>query len=230
MKRLLFALIAPSISYAASCDKVEIDPSFSKEKETVEKSEITNLPTPLFENGTVICKKHIKIMDMSKNEITRREEGDVNGVKYRYYLSDGSGSVQGKPNNTLDIISDERGSNWSTSCQKDLMNDTHWCMMSKKDLSIGTSGKGKYFILVGNNHYPGTKSMIRIDSKKPYTSAQGENFTQQQVTSIIADMGEAEEITTRYTEWPYKNNVDKKISTYGLQEGLVIINKLFDSM
>lgn len=230
MKALYLILLAPSLSYAASCDKTEVDSSFSKSKETVIKDDAFLPPLPLFDGGIIICNKSMSFSNTRKNEVTRREEGEVNKIKYRYYLSDGSGVVQGEPKNTLDVLKDEYGSNWDTSCKKDLMNDTHWCMISKKNLSIGVWGDKKYFVSIGQEHYPGSNTMIRIGSGKPYTSAQDAQFTQQQVAAIITDIGQAEEVTIRYTKWPYKSPIDKEISTYGLQEGLVIINKLFDSM
>lgn len=66
----------------------------------------------------------------------RIETGTYEGVKYRIYFSDGSGTIQGLPTNTLDYVGDKYGTNWSTQCRFDEM-DTHWCSLNREDLQIG---------------------------------------------------------------------------------------------
>src|SRR5690606_11704046 len=96
--------------------------------------------------GKIHCDVGLDYGSMKNNVSIRIETGEYQGLKYRIYHTDGSGSIQGLPGNTLDILGDQYGTNWSTRCVVDEMDDTAWCSISKSGVAAGIWKDGSKFI------------------------------------------------------------------------------------
>lgn len=164
------------------------------------------------------------------NETNKVESGSINNIMYRVYYSDGSGRVQGLKTNTLDYAKDESGTNWSTQCTKDEMDDSRWCTLGKgNNLRVGIWKDGTSFVSIGYEHYPGSNVTIRIDKGKPITASEKPSFTRAQSDDIINALKSGKSALTRYQNWPYKNNIDTPIDLYGFTEAWSILNSIFNA-
>lgn len=160
----------------------------------------------------------------------RIEEGIYKGVKYRIYYSDGSGSVQGLPANTLDYVGDNIGTNWSIQCKLDKMDDTHWCSLDRGDLRVGIWKDGTPFVSVGSSHYPNSMIAVRVDKNKPISASEKTGFTKAQSAEIIEQLKKGSSILTRYQEWPYQRNKDTSIDLFGFPQAWEILQKIYSSV
>ena len=144
------------------------------------------------------------------------EEGVLNGVPYFIYY-DGSGYLAGFKEAYLGRKSEDRDKSWSTMCHTDAMSDSKWCSARINDLNIMYFGKNDFSICIGKDHYPHSTISIRADTDKP-TTQKGKCFSHKSSKSIISRLGRAKQITTRYIEWPYENNVDGTFDLFGFNE------------
>lgn len=224
----VFMLSLASVASASMrCDKTEYDSSYNKKLDTVEESAI-NMNEPLFSGGALMCNVSINYLSQKENVKTQVSYGDFNGIKYRVYYSDGSGTIQGEKNNTLDFS--ERDSNWSLQCLVDGMADTHMCHIRKGDLYVWLSSDGSPFVSIGNNHYPGTGVAIRIDKLKPIDTQDKGFVASSTVEKILSELKSGNIVMTRYQKWPYKAYVDRTVNLYGFKEAYEILKKVQSSI
>lgn len=162
------------------------------------------------------------------------EEGEINGVNYIFYYSDGSGSFVGTKGGTLHGTGNYAAStalreNWSVGCKKDAISDKKTCHMTMvgKNLWIWAYPNGIYNVSVGNgdDHFPGSTVAIRIDGGTPITATakNGGSFSRQVSATLIAQIKRASKLTTRYMEWPNRYWVDETWELYGFNEALQYI-------
>lgn len=215
---------SPLSNADADCPKTEYESGFNKKLPIVRGDELITSNSPLFPKGNVTCRIGLNYRKMSENESLRIETGALNNIKYRIYYQDGSGSIQGDRSSTLDTIKDLQLTNWSTGCKVDGMEDTHWCYITKKDLTVGVWKDGRNFVSIGHDHFPKSNMAIRIGQNKPISALAESGFTNVQVKEIIEALRNGDEALTRYQEWPYEKNKDLKIDLYGFKEAWEIIN------
>lgn len=219
-------LMLSPLAEAARCSSTVYESGYKKSIPTIDTSEFLVVDGPLIAGGKVTCHVSYDLMSGSHNVMRRVETGVLNGIKYRFYYTDGSGSVQGLTENVLDVLKDKNGENWSIRCRKDEMNDTHYCAMTRQALTVGAFDTSSHFVSVGSEHFPGSSIVARVDKQDPVTAAAKSGFTTSQETSLIAAMSSGTSVLTRYVQWPYQTNKDKKISLYGFKSALEIIETL----
>lgn len=134
------------------------------------------------------------------------EEGDLNGVSYRFHYADGGGEF--RSGNTV----------WNVVCQKDAISDKASCYMSSGDLLVFVRPKGVTTISIGSNHYPRTPITIRVDKGKPHSAPNGGPFGAQASKGIVKQLSTSGTVTTRYMEWPHDVWDDKTFETKGFNE------------
>lgn len=185
---------------------------------------------PLLPNGEIVC--HISSNYSSKNKTNgryRREEGTYQGVKYSSYYSSGISHVQGRKSNVLDYLRDPKNSNWKINCDFDEINDTHTCNLFKQDLSVGIWHDNTPFVLVGHGHYPNSDFTIRTNKNTPHATSISTGFSDSEASEIIHELIEGKSAVTRYKEWPYDKNEDKKIDLFGFAQAWELLNKIYSS-
>ncbi|WP_162887109.1 hypothetical protein [Pseudomonas syringae] len=232
-KWLMIGFILQAVSLPAladvSCPNTKYDSGYRKQLPIADKQEIISRNSPLFEGGVITCRVGWDYRNTSQNERLRIETGSVNNIKYRFYYTDGSGSIQGDSRSTLDTIKDLNLVNWDTACKTDGMDDKRWCYISKKDLTIGIWKDGSTFISIGHDHFPSSQIAIRIDQSPPLTAPEKTGFDSKQVGEILSSLKKGQKVLTRYQEWPYERNKDVTIDLYGFNEAWTIINKIYQS-
>lgn len=165
-----------------------------------------------------------RVRDTNDKEVTiKAESGLINGVAYRFFYSDGSGSFVGKKGNQLDNPA-HWDSHWQVGCDKDAMSDHATCYMRRRDLMIVLTATGKALLSIGDDHYPGSDVMIRIDNARPFVMSTrvfkgGFNFVDS--GHLIKQITTAKTITTRYKKWPEGVNQDDVwAEVFGFNEAL----------
>jgi hypothetical protein len=157
-------------------------------------------------------------------ESGKRETGELNGVPYSFYYSDGSGTFVGSPGNT-GTYKDRTDTNWDVQCKKDPITDSKHCQMKLKDLWLFVYPKGRATVSIGHEHYPGSAVTIRIDQGPPIsTSARNDgDFDPQISLRLIQKLKNAKVVTTRYMKWPYRSWEDETWEIYGFNEALAYV-------
>lgn len=164
------------------------------------------------------------------NPDSKVEEGEINGIRYHFYYSDGSGFVGGKLAGTTEDHGTPAVSpalSWDVGCAKDAVTDKKMCHMTvpHKNLWVWAYPKGRYAVSIGQDHFPGSTVTLRIDEGKPITApAKNEGtFSPQESARLITRLKGASRITTRYMEWPNRYWVDETWEPYAFNEALQYI-------
>jgi len=185
---------------------------------------------PLVKGGKIVCEVDSSFRRPVTFEILRVETGSYQGALYRVFYTDGSGTVQGDPASTLDYRSDMGRKNWNMQCKSDQMDDTHWCSLSKDDLTVGIWKDGSTFISVGSSHYPRTLVTVRVDRQKPVSANEQTSFSSAQAKAIFNQLKAGKSVVTRYQEWPYQSNIDKTTDLYGFTEAWGLLNLVYKNL
>lgn len=185
-------------------------------KERVQKPTLLN-PTAPFTPDGIVSEKEMELL--TRIEINKVEEGLLNGVHYRIYYTDGSGTFSGELDGSL-ATTFGTGSHWSTSCKKDPMDDTKSCYIQRKDLWVWVYPSGRLKIFIGGDQYPGTSASVRIDSSPAIRSSTNSEgvFTAAQSRQILQQLVLGSRVATRYVDWPNKSVVDDSFDLHGFDE------------
>lgn len=105
---------------------------------------------------------------------------------------------------------------WVVNCSKDRFDNTKRCYLERKDLAV-ILVNGNYYILIGTNHYPRSKSALKIDNNKTLYGTEGIISSSK---IAIEQMKRGGVAYTRYREWPYDFNRDDDVDLSGFREGL----------
>ena len=91
-------------------------------------------------------------------------------------------------------------------CRKKEFDNTKICYLKADDIYVFLIN-GRYSVDVGSNHYPRSKAGLRIDNNPAVYGYEGE-FSKP--LSIIEKLKKGKFAYTRYQEWPYLSDIDKK--------------------
>ena len=91
-------------------------------------------------------------------------------------------------------------------CRKKEFDNTKICYLKADDIYVFLIN-GRYSVDVGSNHYPRSKAGLRIDNSPAVYGYEGE-FSKP--LSIIEKLKKGKFAYTRYQEWPYLSDIDKK--------------------
>ena len=182
----------------------------------VEKPALLESASPFTPDG-VVSDSEMKLH--TRVEINKIEEGQLNGVNYRFYYTDGSGTFSGAADGALTTGFD-RNRDWKTACRKDAMDDKKSCYLQRGDLWIWLYGDGRLQVSIGGDQYPGTSASIRVDSNTAITSpANNEGFfTTAHARRIVEQLHSGSRVATRYVDWPYRSAVDSTFDLQGFDE------------
>jgi hypothetical protein len=139
------------------------------------------------------------------------DQGSLNGARFKLFGD--SASIAAAPD--VDPEDWKSESLWSVNCHRDKMTSARSCMASKGNLFIFFSGTGKVTISVGDDHFPGSITSIKVGNRRFDTTHRDGDFAQS--VAILALMKNGAPVVTRYMKWPYRTWVDEEFSAYGLQ-------------
>lgn len=182
--------------------------------ERVEKPNLIQSKVPFSANGKVEKQE----TRLSKTiEVTTTESGQLNGVSYRFWYTDGSGSFAGKKGNKL-AIEERRAENWSVRCLKDAMDDSVRCAATIHDLTVSVGKSGSDYVWVGSDHYPGTDVAIRVGGGVPSVASSNGQYGPMLSKQLIEEFKQGVAVTTRFQQWPYTAYKDVTFDLYGFDE------------
>jgi hypothetical protein len=157
----------------------------------------------------------------SKNGVVNKfgESGKLNEVEYDVGFLSGTGYFAGTKEGFADKLYDLK---WLVQCKLDPITDKKTCSLSKYDFWIFVYDDGREIVSIGNEHFPGSSVILRIDKGKPFStlSKNDGNFYGTVSKRIIKQLldDNSEMFTTRYMKWPYREWVDERIGLYGFNE------------
>lgn len=157
-------------------------------------------------------------------EVDAVESGVLNGIHYKFYYTDGSGTFAGRQGDVGGIM-EPTNSNWTVECSKDAITDRKMCRMRMRDLWIYVYPGGRATLSVGAEHFPGTTVTVRIDQTTPTTTdaKRDGDFDFQTSARILSRLKNGTTLTTRYMRWPYRTWEDHTWELYGFEEALMYI-------
>ena len=175
-----------------------------------------------------------KIIKETSGELSSREEGEYNGVRYRFYHRDGSGvfgqvddsARAGLLNSALQPATAATGSTqgfhadlvgWSTACKQDPLGGRRHCLAYKDDLWLFVWDDGDESVLVGTKHMPGSATSISIGKLPPLIST-GKGFRGREAKTILEQLFQEPTVSIRYKKSPDNFNIDKQTNTFGARE------------
>ena len=179
------------------------------------KGDLINTSDQFTKNGKIKFKTFL-------DGLSKYETGFINGIAYRFFYSDGSGTFSGKPGLSVEEL--YHSDTWHVAFKKDPIDDTIGAVMSIKDLIIYVLENQEILVGIGTNHNPGSEIVIRFGNELPIKGGTDGILNADQSKEIIEKLKTAKQITTRYQNWPYKVNVDKTWELYGFTETLQYIN------
>lgn len=186
--------------------KVEIKESFFKE-------------TPIIKGSSTICLLEADTGNSNKPVLNVLERGRIENAPVELFRWGGSGSVGGE------YLQPKA---WNFACKTDAMSDDVTCYIFHKKLYIYLDKNG-YSMTVGNDHYPQTKSFIRINKNKPMESQDSGYFSKEEASAALSELINADKVTIRFTKWPYSEPVDENIDMTYFKAAKAILDRLYEN-
>lgn len=138
------------------------------------------------------------------------EVGKIGDVQYHLYRDSASIAIE------LGTAPDEGSDgSWRISCSRDKMSEVKTCFVQRGDLWAFFSSRGAPIISVGNQHFPGSVTSIKVGQRRFDTAHRDGNFANPQ--QIIATMKDGQPIVTRYMRWPYRAWEEGEFQSTGFQ-------------
>ena len=154
---------------------------------------------------------------------TRSRRGTApSGLPYVVY-EDGSGVV-GKTSGYREPV------RWSINCPIDAIDDKRKCNISSgvANLFIDYGARKSPASVCALDHdFPGLTAMIRVDKNAPLQTDKEGCVA---ASSILKQLRNGSEVTTRTVKWPYRGNVDKTASLQGLADALDLVEFIQTNM
>lgn len=168
---------------------------------------------------------------------TYHEDGVLNGVAYRIYFLDGSGTFEGVKGNGIERkwnknktaaeglkdIADMK-KNWMISCREDGVDDLV-CGMVIPGISVLIDTKGQEIVAVHGEGDPrGAVVGLRLDNGANFAGGKGSQFVGATATQIVEGLKSAKRVTTSFRGPNARTSITKTIDLYAFGEAFTYIN------
>jgi hypothetical protein len=153
--------------------------------------------------------------------VLRQLQGSINDIHYTR-ATESSSEASFKAGSGPSVPDDEGV--WQVTCEVDLIDDSRFCQVRRPwavlIVSFGTKCQ-PLAIVVGNEHYPGTESLLRIDGGKPMSTRHPEGlFSKATFGPVVQQLRTGKQIVTRFVRWPHKNFEDAEAGLTGFSEAV----------
>lgn len=172
---------------------------------------------------------------------TYYEDGALNGVAYRIYFHDGSGTFEGVEGNGLerkwnknktaaeglkDIADMDK--NWMIHCREDAV-DILTCFMVIPGISVFIDTNGQEFVAIHGDGDPrGATVGVRLDSSENFVGGKDSQFGGATAKQIIDRLKSAKKITTSFQGPKDRAGSTTTFHLYGFNEAFTYINWVID--
>lgn len=154
-----------------------------------------------------VIPRHYPTFSQIATLVEMEERGEHQGYRYTLDRSSGLGGV-------YDRDPDDSQKKWTIFCSVDRMKDTRVCFAKSGDLWVYEGFPSGVVVVVGEDHHPGRKAMLRIDKQRYRESiSAGGIFTSPH--EIVQQLRKGRVALTRYTEWPDKSWTDGEVDLGG---------------
>lgn len=136
--------------------------------------------------------------------------GALNGVWFSLFRD--SAAVASSPDTKVEQWTNT--GHWDLSCSRDKMTSARSCLVKQGDLYVFVKADGKVLVSVGDEHFPGSQTSIKIGAKRFDTTERDGFFTTG--NQIVSLMRNGTPVVTRYMKWPYRSWIDTEFTAYGL--------------
>jgi|GEM_PF-4089822 len=169
---------------------------------------------------------------------TYHEDGIFNGVAYRIYYLDGSGTFEGVMGNGLERVWNKNKSaveglkdiadmkkNWMVGCREDAV-DILTCIMVIPGMSILVNTKGQKIVAIhGDDGDPRGQTVgIRFDNGAKYEGGNDSWLVGATADQIIDGLKTAKKVTTSFRRHGYSMNRTRTLYLYGFNETFTYVN------
>jgi hypothetical protein len=169
---------------------------------------------------------------------TYHEDGSLNGVAYRIYFLDGSGTFEGVKGNGIDLKEtknrnvkeglkniEDLEKNWKIGCREDAV-DVLTCLMIIPGITVFVDTKGQNLVAIhgGNSDPRGTIVGIRLDNGVNFVGGKDSQFDGTTAKQIIDGLKTAKQVTTEFRRANSSVGIAKTLDLYGFNEAFSYIN------
>lgn len=186
--------------------KLEIKESFFKE-------------IPVINGSSTTCLLDSDSDDTTKPVLNIIEEGVIDSAKVEIFRWGGSGTVGGE------YLAPK---SWNLGCSTDAMTDEVTCYVFQNDFHIYRSKNG-YSMVVGSEHFPQTKSLLRINKDNPIESQDNGVFASDVSERVLLELSDATSVTTRFTKWPNSKPIDEKVDMTYFKAAKIMLDRLYEN-
>ena len=166
---------------------------------------------------------------------TYHEDGVLNGVAYRIYYLDGSGTFEGVKGNGVGAktiaersIDDEK-KNWNILCREDAV-DIFGCFVGNYSLAVFRDTKGNQFVAVRGHDDPrGATVSVTLDDSLNFTDARDTQFLGATAAKIVERLKTAKQVTTTFRAAKDRPATTTKFEVYGFVEALTYLDWLIST-
>ncbi|MDP8175370.1 hypothetical protein [Phocoenobacter skyensis] len=183
----------------------------------------TILNRPLFKDGKIVC----SIFNTEgTNKVLVGENGIIDGLKYHVSYIDGGAKIGDDAwKGIREYKNREKLKN--VLCNEDKITDKKTCRIYfGEDLEF-VKTKGKFYLYVGKNHFPGRKSYIRLNKNRAITTGNN-GFLSKNARKLYLSIKNDDSLVVAYTEWPYDNEKQSEIDTDRIETVRMIFEKISD--
>jgi len=123
------------------------------------------------------------------------------------------------PNHTIEKVEhydSSRLGSWGSSCKRDRFDNVRECTLYRLggQIVVGLSN-GRYSVLIGANHFPNSKSALKIDGNATLYGLDG---ILNNPNKAIEQLKIGRVAYTRFQEWPKQSNKDNEESLEGFMD------------
>lgn len=138
------------------------------------------------------------------------ESGVFRGAAYNLY-SDSASVVAVPGGDITDVLHTPR---WRIGCSREKMTAQRTCSVSQGDVAVFFRASA-VTIVVGQDHFPGSVTSLKIGTRRFDTSQQDGNFAASK--EMVQMMADGQQLVTRYMKWPDRHWVEDEFNTSGFQ-------------
>lgn len=115
---------------------------------------------------------------------------------------------------------------WNISCKKDVFDNSKYCLLYKDDLHVSLSN-GRYFITIGTNHFPRSRSALKVDKNQTIYGHEG---SIKNPVIVIEQLKKGSIAYTRFMKWPYEYNQDGEVDLTDFNENFNEMKRQYNAL
>jgi invasion protein IalB len=154
--------------------------------------------------------------------LARFERGVLQGVGYKVYYSDGSGVIQGVPDQSL--AGAGYADTWRLSC--DRSGPPFQCSLARGELALHQTADGTRTLRIGGKPRADTQLLLRVDTQWAVTAPAATGFTAAQTRTLVDQLRAGKSAAIGYHDASVRGVSSRTIPLFGFAQGLEILDNV----